>query len=914
MSRLNSLSGLNKVSVDFRPVINDPIAAGTSGVNQPQEAPEIIVNNEEQQAKLNETRNVIQKLDVLLLNAASRSIAASAAKDVMKTVGDKLAAAGVINDSDAAKLDNLAKDAAAKLAALDRFSGREIAMALTEKKNELVWRKAFFFLDPAAKAVKAAIEAQEALSEALGKLNDRIAKSDKVDAGMQDAFTELQFQCDRRVTEIYSVAVRMHDVVLQDAANGTVPDAKVTAMLDARFNELMPREAILMHGTAEAVEKMGESLGPLVGKLADFATDGGKTLDARELAAIQDDIRTMKSAIENVRRNGYNEKEHEDGGKTFTTRTEVDQSLLLAMDNVLDNASAKLADVKKTFVENTRQAFLKEVKASLRPEDASGGFEALGSNIHNSETVANLIQMRDRFFAALDRFLSDKDPPPIETFDKAIASCVQELTALGKDHFTARLTAVGFNMAAAKTTAKTLMGIKIVAAQFKEMMISTQRLLDSDEDMGIATGDVRRVLLGENTISSLVESKARGFKPEDVAPAADEANVVDSRPLGSGIASSTYMLTTKSGEEFVFKPELDGRTGLNKLNIGNGAYLDTQNVANLNFATQETAKAFKCEDIVVKYSVGSHDEQFGVFMEKAKGYTGNDFADKKSSGGEGIPPSNLHTLGTSPKFAIKGDVARKLNRLMWLDLITGQGDRHWNNYFIHIDEKTREVTLKAIDNDASFSETRIGLLKFAPDAGKAQLFEEALREICRKLHGTSWMHELMFRVLKDPAIKRNGDNTIESIDLGAMKSPEVGMAAVSILGVHSVALPEEIDKDFYDVLMEMDKDSAKKQAYLDSIKPRISPAALAATRTRLDEAIEHAKSLAGKGKVYGNEKWHTMSVLGRMTPMAKDVKITKLDGTSATFTGNIKFVEIYIVRKCPSYFMRDYFDEMFNKP
>ncbi len=42
--------------------------------------------------------------------------------------------------------------------------------------------------------------------------------------------------------------------------------------------------------------------------------------------------------------------------------------------------------------------------------------------------------------------------------------------------------------------------------------------------------------------------------------------------------------------------------------IGAGsAYADKQNTANLNLATQETAKVFGCEDLVVKYSVGSHD-------------------------------------------------------------------------------------------------------------------------------------------------------------------------------------------------------------------------------------------------------------------------------------------------------------------
>ncbi len=147
------------------------------------------------------------------------------------------------------------KDAAAKLKALDKFSGREIAKALmVDKAGEFVWGKGFFGLNATAKAVKAAVEAQEKFSEELGKLNDRLAGSKDVTAEMQDAFTELQFQCDRRATEIYSVAVRMHDRVQKDVVNRADADPQVAAYLDATFKELMPREAILLLSTAGRME------------------------------------------------------------------------------------------------------------------------------------------------------------------------------------------------------------------------------------------------------------------------------------------------------------------------------------------------------------------------------------------------------------------------------------------------------------------------------------------------------------------------------------------------------------------------------------------------------------------------------------------------------------------------------------
>ena len=87
----------------------------------------------------------------------------------------------------------------------------------------------------------------------------------------------------------------MHDLVQKDVVNGTIADPQVAAYLDATFKELMPREAILMHGTAEAIKTMKDLLGPLVAKLASFAADGGKELGAEELATISADMATMKS-------------------------------------------------------------------------------------------------------------------------------------------------------------------------------------------------------------------------------------------------------------------------------------------------------------------------------------------------------------------------------------------------------------------------------------------------------------------------------------------------------------------------------------------------------------------------------------------------------------------------------------------
>ena len=69
MSGLNSLSGLNKVNVDFRPTVSLDEQKKVDA-NQPGQ-PQGIVPRNAQQAK---AENVVRQLDVLLLGAAKKSV------------------------------------------------------------------------------------------------------------------------------------------------------------------------------------------------------------------------------------------------------------------------------------------------------------------------------------------------------------------------------------------------------------------------------------------------------------------------------------------------------------------------------------------------------------------------------------------------------------------------------------------------------------------------------------------------------------------------------------------------------------------------------------------------------------------------------------------------------------------------
>ena len=351
MSGINSIVGLNKVDLDYRPEIMNP--TGKNGADKVQNGANdnIInanVNVESEQEKVppkkGEGRSVLQQLDVLLLNAANRSITEDSAQKT-KAIGKTLQELGVITKDEANNIARLSTVASGMLAALDKYTGAEIAG------------------DAAKDTVKAAIDAQDDLSAALYALKNRLYKSDQVDCDMMDRFNELIFQCDRRETEINSIVLRMREIVQGNVVEGAKDDPKTKALLNAKFMDLMPREALLMHGTADSIAQMRKALDgqmrPLAEKLDAFAADHSKNLTAADIVELESSLATMKSAIANVRSNGV----EVDGSKIG-----VDNSILREMENVLGDVSTKIADAKKHCVKIMRDAFIDDTKETLLPK------------------------------------------------------------------------------------------------------------------------------------------------------------------------------------------------------------------------------------------------------------------------------------------------------------------------------------------------------------------------------------------------------------------------------------------------------------------------------------------------------------------------------------------------------------------
>ena len=213
----------------------------------------------------------------------------------------------------------------------------------------------------------------------------------------------------------------------------------------------------------------------------------------------------------------------------------------------------------------------------------------------------------------------------------------------------------------------------------------SKRLFSASEAMGVFKGAI--------SVSSLIEARARGLRDSDVDPANEDSNIVSQRLLGAGAAGTVYELTRADGRQVVFKGETESRAGLSGIVAGAAKnYSAQQMTANLNIASKNAAKALDMGGILVDYSVGTHNGVFGFYMEKAKGMTPEamkGFGLSRSSSGGGMSVKEIKNLPAEQKKQVKADLRRELNRMQWLDLVTGQADRHHANYFVHVDPTRR---------------------------------------------------------------------------------------------------------------------------------------------------------------------------------------------------------------------------------
>ena len=893
----NVNTNINNVSMDYflRGVEAAKPQGAQPGAPAPEGANELVAQEPQGAGKL------VAQLDMLLVKSAKASTQSLDGKTVKQTL-QKLVDDGAL-DRDSLKLIAKAADNAAKsLKSLDKFTGRQLAEAFGADGMIDATTKS-------GKAIFAAVTAQQELSDLLAQLGknlDSISRHDAemravnpqykgVDAALRDEVDDFRLLCDRRATEINHLAYQMKDFAVHLAANGQNADPNVVAILKAKADELLPRQALAMHGTADALatvsEEVSGKLRPLAEKIDAFKRNPSATLDSQGYQALQSDIRTMKAAVADIRKNGI-----EVGGG----RMMVAKDILNALETEVAKAE-QLFETARKEVKRTVLANYLGTATKLFCEDDPYEFQRSFGN----KQLTTMLRLRDKMLLAMD----------------ALATAALDPTKAGKDDLEPLIIAL-------RTAATKLW--KAADNTEHELGQTGERInviIDRCRSIETAVADficaVRRIHEGDNfftgaealgvfegriSASSVIEARARGLRDEDVNPANEDANIVSERRLGAGVAGEVHELQRSDGTSVVFKGETESRTGLDKIAAGGGnSYAKEQQTVNLNIATKKAATALRMGGIVVNYSAGVHKGVFGFFMEKAKGFTARAFAAGKSSSAPdaGMSAKDIKRLPPAQRQQVKADLMREFNRLQWLDLVTGQNDRHWENYFVHVDRDTLKVTLKGIDNDAGYSQFRTGAVKFSFDKDRSEVFMLLLRRLARDIDSRN-ADAVYNRLLQDPGVNIDAKGKV-TVDASKLSDKTIGSCLAHLVGAHSLAIPDKIDRETYDSLIALKQDPARRKEYLDSIRPRLSPASYAAAESRLDDVIAHAEELGRQGKIVEAGGWANV----QEQPLATGkVTVQKQNGDIKHIGGEIaRDVNEFF---CPSYFARDKIDKLFN--
>ena len=885
---------INNVSMDY--FLRGVDAAKPQGV-QPSQVPQEGANAQIDQ-KQQAVGKMVSQLDVLLMKAAMASTKGLDGKQVKHSL-QTLVDQGLL-DKDSFKLLAKTADTAAKtLKALDKFTGRELATAIGENNQ-------YDLKTAAGKAVAAAVKAQQDLSALLGQVGKIVnavvrneeqvrsanAKYKGISEDLINGVNEFTMICDRRTMEIDQLAWQMKNFAVYLAANGENSDPNIMAILKAKVNDLMPRQALAMHGTAEALAAVNENvtakLRPLAERIDAFRNNPSSTLGEADYNALKSDISTMKAALADIRKNGV----------------QVGDGRMVVAKDIIKALEAQVAKAEKLFETARSDVSLRILENYMQTTVsllyAEEGYEGMYGNSTKHQVAYNcrddfMLAMRDVAKAVTDgkndadiNKLIDKLGNNARKLEKA---ALQVKDRLGES--AERLNAIFGRMKSVKPIVRAF--VKIVA----EIRCSN-RLFSATEAMGVFKGKI--------SASSLVEARARGLSDSDVDPANEDSNIVSQRLLGAGAAGSVYELTRADGKHVVFKGETESRTGLSGIVAGAAKnYSSGQMTANLNIASKNAAKALGMGGILVDYSVGTHNGVFGFYMEKAKGMTPSamkGFGFTQPSSDDGMSVKAIKNLPPDQKKQVKANLRRELNRMQWLDLVTGQADRHHSNYFVHVDPTTHAVTVKGIDNDAGYSQYRTGAMKFSFDKDRSEDFKALLTGIAKQIDSRNYK-SVLEDLLKDPGITTDGKGRY-AVDASKIENRAIASALCNVTGLQPLALPDKIDRETYDALIAL-KSGPKREAYLNSIRPRLSEASFNAAVSRLDDVIARAEKLGGKGRVIEKEGWLDEPV---ETLRTGDISVKKQNGAVKKLGGRIANDANEFL--CTSIFVRDGLDKIFS--
>ena len=806
-------------------------------------------------------RSLAQKLDSVLIRAATMATRSADAKSVAAAATKAALPAGLAEELDAA-----AGRAATALNKVAKHTGREIAAALVlDKTGAFDWKDG----SKVATAIREALDAQAELAVKLREL----VNDPRVDRDAADAFGEAALQCDRRSSEIMTLAMQ-----LTDAVQAAGDDATLNARLDKKLGSLLPRQALSMHGNPEVLAKLEAELKPLADRMDAFAAKPNASITSEEFAAFTIAVIEARGAVARAAKEGFPAP---GGGRVLPDRT-----LLESMEKFVHFAEERLTDVRRNLGLASARHFADKTFAIpddyvLLCEENIPGLKRFAPNL------AKAAELRRQLHALAREYIGKADP---QTASKMVALAAQmakiRRNAIQTEIRTCRSANPDLEMtpetwAALEREFITPKGMSAMVSHFCQIVNRVNSKLAPEQFL--STSSARALVEGRMDFSTLVEARIHGMDDADVDPALDDSRMTSSETLGSGVSNTVSLVGYEDGSEWVFKPEAPGRQGMSHLSLSKD-YKAWQQVAELNLATTDAANALGLGDVVPKCSVGSHKGQYGLFMAKAPGVPGRAFAKGKKAP-ETLSRSDIRKLPAEQYGLVVGRILRQANRLEWCDLLTGQGDRHDNNYLVEV-KPDLTVTVTGIDNDQCFPGYRTGLSAYTLSPREAAYFESVKEKIV-----LSYPERLQETVRKnldaDPGVRKLDGGALE-IDPAKFKSGELQWALRKVCGNQRARLPDFVDRELYDRLVSL-KAGPARDTYVAGLRKRLPDDAVRAAVARLDEGIAHAEKLAAEGRVVEEAEFARRDVQNRLLRPERQAPdpVTRVGRNGYKLTGEI---------------------------
>ncbi|MBP5787883.1 MAG: hypothetical protein J6Y19_08730, partial [Kiritimatiellae bacterium] len=644
-----------------------PQVGGVSAPVQPQEPKKPAVSGgeapaQEEAVQLSTARALAQKLDAMLLQASKMSTRMVDAKDITD-VADLAKLSKADRNALAAAYKNQQK---ALRAVLD-FTGRQIASALVADETGVFdWNAA----SPAAKAIQKAIDSQAELSELFTEMANRPG----ITGEAFEELSELALQCDRRQSEISTLAMELADA---NAKSGN--DPALAKRLDAKLSALLQRQAVTMHGNAEFVDRLKEQLQPLADRLDAFAARPNASISSAEFMAYSIEVKNAAAALYRASTEGFPAP---GGGRLMPDR---DFTIHLAA--LATAAEQKLEDARTQIGNAALRNFAVRV-VGLPEKFPIFAEENIDDLYVNAPHLAKLVDLRQAIRNACLEYVKDPSGQAKAKVEKLLASYSKlttkdvgwEINYLQTHLRNADMDADDWDRVRAIFSAKPR-SLQTQVAHFFKMAENVRSGMTPAQFL--STDSARALLEGRLSFPTLVEARLHGMSDADVDPALDDSRAVSTAPLGTGAVNTVHLVTYADGAQYVFKPEAPGRQVMENLTLSKD-YAGEQQVAQLNLATQSVANALGLGDAVPKCTVGAHNGEYGLFMEKVSGIDGAAFGKGKAAPPGSLGAKDVRNLGDEDHGKVLGGILRGLNRLEWLDLIAGQGDRHAHNYLVDV--------------------------------------------------------------------------------------------------------------------------------------------------------------------------------------------------------------------------------------